>query len=129
MNTPSFPTTEEILAMMETQLGKDGVPQVMRRAGRVMPDLLAEHVRGKMYAMPPEGGAFDEETRTLLYLAAALAAGSTECVKAMTARSRVMGIDREKLLETFKIARLAVASGAIGNAEPLLAALDDAQES
>jgi len=128
MNTASFPTTEQIVAMMETQLGKDGVPQVMRRAGRVMPDLLAEHVRGKMFAMPPVG-AFDEETRTLLYLAAALAAGATECIKAMTARSQVMGIAREKLLETFKIARLAVASGVIGNAEPLLAALDVARES
>jgi len=128
MDTNNFPTTEQILAMMETQLGRDGVPHVMRRAGRVMPDLLAEHVRGKMYAMPPVG-AFDEETRTLLYLAAALAAGSTECVKAMAARSRVMGIAREKLLETLRIARLAVASGVIGNAEPLLAALDDPRES
>jgi len=129
MNTPSFPTTEQILAMMETQLGREGVPPVMRRAAEVMPDLLAEHVRGKMYAMPPEGGAFDEETRTLLYLAAAVAAGSTECVKAMAARSRVMGIPREKLLETFRIARLAVASGVIGNAEPLLATLDNPPES
>ena len=124
MNTAAPPTTEQILAMMETQLGRDGVPQVMRRAGRIMPDLLAEHVRGKMYAMPPVG-AFDEETQTLIYLAAALASGSTGCVKAMAARSRVMGIAREKLLETFRIARLAVASGVIGNAEPLLAALDD----
>ncbi|RMF83747.1 MAG: carboxymuconolactone decarboxylase, partial [Nitrospirae bacterium] len=54
------PTTDQILAMMEQQLGPEGVPPVMRRAARVMPELLAEHVRGKMWAMPPEGGALDE---------------------------------------------------------------------
>lgn len=42
MNKPNFPTTEQILAMMETQLGREGVPPVMRRAAEVMPDMLAE---------------------------------------------------------------------------------------
>ena len=127
MTQSVFPTTEQILAMMEQQLGPEGVPPVMRHAARVMPEMLAEHVRGKMFAMPPEGGALDDETRTLIYLGAALAAGSHECVKAMSALATRQGIAREKLLEAFKIARLAVASGIIGNAEPLLAALDRAE--
>ena len=124
MQPNQFPTTGQILAMMEEQLGPEGVPQVMRHAARVMPEMLAEHVRGKMFAMPPEDGALDDETRTLIYLGAALASSSHECVKAMSALAVRQGIAREKLLETFKIARLAVASGMIGNAEPLLAAFD-----
>ena len=124
MSPRQFPTTEQILAMMEEQLGPEGVPQVMRHAARVMPEMLAEHVRGKLFAMPPEGGALNDETRTLIYLGAALASSSHECVKAISALAVRQGIARGKLLETFKIARLAVASGMIGNAEPLLAALD-----
>jgi len=124
MTAPNLPTPEQILGMMEEQLGADAVPTVMRHASRVMPEMLVEHVRGKMFAMSPEGGALDDEARTLIYLAAALASSSHECVKVMSALATRQGIAREKLLETFKIARLAVASEMIGNAEPLLAALD-----
>ncbi len=55
MSQNGFPTTEQILAMMEQQLGPDGVPTVMRTAARVMPEMLAGHVRGKMLAMRAEG--------------------------------------------------------------------------
>ncbi len=124
MDRNDFPSTEQILGMMEEQLGNDGVPPVMRHAARVMPEILAEHVRGKLFAMPPAGGALDDETRTLIYLGAAIAAGSLDCVRAMSTLALRQEIPQGKLLEAFKIARLVVASGAIANAEPLLALLD-----
>ena len=49
------------------------VPTAIEKAVKVDEGLLYEHLRSRGYAMPPEG-ALDEETRTLIYLASALAA-------------------------------------------------------
>ena len=67
--------------------------------------------------MPPEG-ALDDETRTLLYLAAALAAGSAACVQAMANKAKIQGISAAKILETVHIVRFALATKVIGEAEP-----------
>ncbi len=40
-------------------------------------------MRSKAFGMPAEKPALDEDTRTLIYLAAALAGTSPACVKAM----------------------------------------------
>ena len=54
--------------------------------------------------MPPEG-ALDDETRTLLYLASALAAGSAACIQAMANKAKMQGIPAAKILETVHIVR------------------------
>ena len=78
-----------------------------------------EHLRARGHAMPAEKPALDEETRTLVYLAAALAASSHACVEAMANKAKVQGIPAAKLLETLHIARFALAARVIGDAEPL----------
>lgn len=101
------------------------VPTAARLAGRVAADVLARHVQDSAFAMPKDGsGALSDETRTLIYLAVALATGSRPCVEAMTGKARAQGIEAAKLLETVKIARFAEASRVLGAAEPLLAELD-----
>jgi alkylhydroperoxidase/carboxymuconolactone decarboxylase family protein YurZ len=67
----------------------------------------------------PGGGALDEETRTLIYLAAPLAAGSGACIQAMADKAKVQGIPAAKVLETLHIVRFALATKVIGEAEPV----------
>ena len=106
--------------MMRKMMG--AIPSSIEKAAQVDEGLLYEHLRSKQYAMPPDG-ALDEETRTLLYLASALAAGSAACIQAMANKARMQGIPAAKLLETVHIVRFALATKVIGEAEPVFDAL------
>ena len=114
------PTVEEVFGMMRKMMGS--VPTAIQEAVKVDEGLLYEHLRSRAYAMPPEG-ALDEETRTLIYLASALAAGSQACIQAMASKAKMQNIPAEKLLETVRIVRFALATKVIGEAEPVFAAL------
>ncbi len=120
MNATHTPAVEEVFAMMRKMMG--GVPSAIEKATKVDEGLLYEHLRSRQYAMPAEG-ALDDETRTLIYLAAALAAGSTACIEAMANKARVQGIPAAKVLETLHIVRFALATKVIGEAEPVFEAL------
>ncbi len=72
--------------------------------------------------MPAEG-ALDDETRTLIYLASALAASSKACIQAMADKAKIQGIAPAKVLETVRIVRFALATKVIGYAEPVFAAM------
>lgn len=123
MTTPAAPTVEQVLANMTNSLNGQ-VPPSVRHAVTVMPDMVVRHAQDSAFAMPAEGGALSNETRTLIYLGIALATGSRACIEAMTNKAQGLGIESAKLLETFKIARFAEATRVLGNAEPLLATLD-----
>lgn len=111
------PNPDQILIQMRETLG--AVPAAMEKSLGADPDLVTEHARSKQWAMPAQGGALDEETRTLVYLAVALATSNHECTKAMVAKARFQGLGSAKLLEAFHIARFAQATTVLGNAEPL----------
>jgi alkylhydroperoxidase/carboxymuconolactone decarboxylase family protein YurZ len=125
MNPTQKPSPDEIFAMMRKSMG--AVPSAIEKAAKVDENLLHEHLRSRQYAMPPEG-ALDEETRTLIYLAAALAAGSAACIQAMANKARMQGIPAAKILETLHIVRFAMATKVIGEAEPVFDALGDPQK-
>ena len=120
MNATQQPTVEEIFGMMQKMMG--AVPSSIEKAAKVDGGLLYEHLRSRQYAMPPEG-ALDDETRTLLYLASALAAGSAACIQAMANKAKMQGIPAAKILETVHIVRFALATKVIGEAEPVFDAL------
>ena len=111
----------EILEMMRKSMGQ--VPAAIEKSVPVDPALIQEHVRSKAFAMPAEKPALDEETRTLIYLAAALAGTSPACVKAMANKIAQGGVAAEKVIETVHIVRLAMATKIIGDAEPVFDAL------
>lgn len=109
------PTTEQILSMMKGAM--DGkLPRAIELAGEVFPDMVAEHAHSSAFAMPPNG-ALNAETRTLIYLGIALATGSKACIDAMMNKAKIQNISKDKILETFKIARYAEATRVVGNAE------------
>jgi alkylhydroperoxidase/carboxymuconolactone decarboxylase family protein YurZ len=122
MNATQKPTVDEVFGMMRKMMG--AVPSAIEKAAKVDEGLLYEHLRSRQYAMPPEG-ALDEETRTLLYLASALAAGSAACTQAMANKARMQGIPAAKILETLHIVRFALATKVIGEAEPVFEALQE----
>ena len=126
MTTDPSLTVDQIIANMTTSLNGQ-VPPAIARAATVMPELVVRHAQDSAFAMPPQGGALTNETRTLIYLGIALATGSQACIEAMTDKAQKLGIAADKLLETFKIARFAEATRVLGNAEPLLATLDSAE--
>ena len=114
------PTLDQVLAGMTASLGGT-LPRSVQLAATVMPDLVLEHARNSGFAMPKdESGALDNEARTLIYLGIALATGSHACIDAMMGKARAAGIGKDKILETFKIARFAEATRVMGNGEPLL---------
>ena len=116
------PSIEQVFEMMRKSMGS--VPAAIQKAATVDEGLVYEHLRSRGYAMPAEKPALDEETRTLIYLAAALAASSHACVEAMANKAKVQGIPAEKLLETLHIVRFALATRVIGDAVPLFGVMD-----
>lgn len=121
MTNDRTPTLEEIFNMMRKSMGT--IPEAIQKAAAVDEGLVYAHLRSRGYAMPAEKPALDEETRTLIYLAAALAASSHACVEAMANKAKVQGIPAEKLLETLHIVRFALATRVIGDASPLFSAM------
>jgi alkylhydroperoxidase/carboxymuconolactone decarboxylase family protein YurZ len=120
MSSEQKPTIEQVFGMMRKTMGS--IPSAIEKAAAVDESLLYEHLRSRAYAMPPEG-ALDEETRTLIYLASALAASSKACIQAMANKAKMQGIAPEKVLETVRIVRFALATKIIGAAEPVFEAL------
>ena len=100
-------THERVLQAMAENLG-EGLPRAIPLLAEKAPGLLLEHGRSWTYAMP-EKGALDEKTRTLILLGIALATR--------------LGLSKEALLETLKIARQAQANAVLGHAAPLLEVL------
>lgn len=124
MASDSKPTVDQVFAMMRKTMGS--IPSAIEKATSVDEGLLYEHLRSRAYAMPAEG-ALDDETRTLIYLAAALAASSKACIQAMANKAKMQGIAPEKVLETVRIVRLALATKVIGDGEPIFEALESAK--
>jgi alkylhydroperoxidase/carboxymuconolactone decarboxylase family protein YurZ len=116
MNTEQMPTVDQVFGMMRKNMGS--VPSAIEKATEVDEEILYEHLRSRAYAMPSEG-ALDEETRTLIYLASALSASSKACIQAMANKARMQRIAPEKILETVRIVRFALATKVIGDAEPV----------
>lgn len=114
-------TADDVLELMRRTMGE--VPPAVAKSVAVDPGLILDHARSRAFAMPAEKPALDDATRTLVYLAAALAGSSPACVRAMANKSVRMGIPREKIVETVRIVRLAMASKIIGDSEPLFDAL------
>ncbi len=125
MSTTTTPSATQILDSMRATMGE--APPAIEKAASADPRMLAEQVRSSAFAMPSEDGALDPETRTLVYLAVALATSNHACTLAMTNKARVQSIDDAKLLEALHIARYAMATRVIGDAEPVFDLINERQ--
>jgi len=116
MSSP-VPSTRQILDQMRAAMGE--VPPAIEKAAAADARMVAEQARSSAFAMPPEDGALAPETRTLIYLAVALATSNRACTIAMANKARTQAIAAPKLLEAVHIARFALATQVVGNAEPV----------
>ena len=119
------PTMEQVLGGMSAALGGH-LPGMVQRAATLMTEMVFTHAADSGFAMPKEGGALSEETRTLMPLAIALATGS-RCVDGLMNKAKASDIDTAKILETFKIARFSEATRVFHNAEDVFARLEAQQ--
>lgn len=117
MMSQSQPTPEAILDRMRATLGT--LPPAIQKAATADPRMLVEQARSSAFAMPEDDAALSPQTRTLVYLAVALATGNRACTLAMLGKARGQRIRDAQLLEAFHIARYAQATQVLGNAEPL----------
>lgn len=120
-----LPDVSQIIEQMRGAMSQ--LPSAIEKAARADPSVVLEHARSSGFAMPQGHGALDGETRTLIYLAVALATSNHACTKVMVNKARVQGIAPSKLLEAFHIARFAQATQVLGNAEPLFDLIDEQQ--
>ncbi len=121
MPTPPRQNMQDILKRMRQAMGQ--LPATVEQLAQVDPEMIYEHLRSQAYAMPDDSHALDDETRTLIYLAASLASSSHECVRATAGKARLQGISRAKILETVRIVRFAMATRVISDAEPVFEAV------
>jgi len=119
---PTQPTVEPVLAGMAAQVGGH-LPRMVELAATIMPEMVLKHAQDGGFAMPKDGGALAEETRTLMLLGIALDTGS-HCVQDLMHKAQVLNIEQAKIFETVKIARFAEATRVFNNAEHVLAQLD-----
>ncbi len=113
------PTTEIEQALNAMRATMSDVPPAIMKAVTADARMVSEQIHSSAFAMPPADGALSAETRTLIYLAVALATSNAACTRAMVNKARVQSIDSEKLLEALHIARFALATRVVGDAEPV----------
>ena len=108
------------LKMMKENLGP-ALPPVMEKLHQKDPALFGHHLAGKQFAKP-ENGALDEATRALIHLAAAVAAKSSGCARAMIHRAKALGVPDAAIKEALHIGLFAAQGATL---EALEGALDE----
>lgn len=100
--------------MSKVMTGK--LPRAKELAGEVFPEMVRDHIQDSPLA-PPQKGALEQETRTLIYLAVALATGSKACIENMMNKAERQNITKDKILDVFKISLYAESTRLVANAE------------
>ncbi|GAA5335820.1 carboxymuconolactone decarboxylase family protein [Thermus hydrothermalis] len=101
---------------MRENLG-EGLPEAIPLLTEKAPGLLLVHGRSR------KRGRWTRGPAPASLLGTTLATGSSACVKAMAHRAKGLGISKEELLETLKIACQAQANAVLGHATSLLEVL------
>ncbi len=114
------PNLNIAIEMMKENLGP-ALPPVMEKLYQKDPALFGHHLAGKQFAKP-EDGALDEATRALIHLAAAVAAKSSGCARAMIHRAKALGVPDAAIKEALHIGLFAAQGATL---EALEGALDE----
>ena len=122
MNNP-MPTAGQVIEMMGAKMGASNVPAALRYAEQVAPELVVQVALSSSQSVGDETSPLDEKTRTLIYLASALATHDAECIKATLASSLALGVTRDEFVSVIKIVQHAANNGTLGAATPILEAL------
>ena len=109
------PTPEMVEKMMLEKFGE--VPGSIEAAKVVDPSFLVEQTMSAKMGTMSDKNALDPETTTMIFLAAALATGSDECIEVNTSALLKMGASKEEILSVVRIVRHAAFSKVVGDAK------------
>ena len=110
-----LPTPEQVEMMMTQKFGD--VPESIKSAKEADASFLTEQAVSAKFSMMSEKNALDAKTSTLVFLAAALAQGNSECIEVNTKSLLKMGASKEEILSVVRIVRHAAASAVVGDAK------------
>lgn len=110
------PSIEQILENMKEKLGADPVP--MQLLAKLMPEGVREQARSSQFVESLE--AIPLKYKTLMYVAAAAAAGSELCTKTYAQRALKSGATAEEVAEALLVARFVSASIVFATAVPTM---------
>lgn len=115
---------DEMLKMMGQKMGgEQNVPDAIKYAKDVAPELMMQVMASSMDSVGDEKSPLDAKTRQFVYFAAALATRDSECINATLHTLLTMGATREDLVSIIKIVRHAANNGILGASAPILKAL------
>jgi len=111
--------TEQMVSAMKEKFG-EGMPKSIEYIAELFPDSLAVQRASSADSMYDPNSPFEQKTKTLIYLSAALATNNQACIKAQFNAALSQGATKEEIIAVIKIVRHAASSGTYGNAEYIL---------
>ena len=117
-----LPTPEMVEKMMQNKFGE--IPGSIESAKAADPSFLVEQAMSSKMGTMSEKNALDEKTTTMIFLAAALATGSQECIEVNTSALLKMGATKNEILSIVRIVRHAAFSKVVGDAKTVFDLLD-----
>jgi len=112
-----LPTPEQVEMMMTQKFGE--LPEAIKSAKEVDASFLTEQAVSSKFSTNSEANALDAKTTTLVFLAAALARGNSECIEVNTKALLKMGASKEEILSVVRVVRHAASSGVVGDAKAI----------
>lgn len=113
---------EQLLAKMQEQLG--GEPKPMKLLSQLMPDVVFEHARTKMFLDGKT--AIPDKYKQLMNVAVAAAMGSEFCTLTYSRLALRKGCTREEVLEAMLVARFVNASTVFATSIPAMEMMTEA---
>ncbi|ADV45818.1 carboxymuconolactone decarboxylase family protein [Nitratifractor salsuginis] len=110
-----MPTPEQVEQMMMDAFGE--LPSSIEAAKAADPSFLVEQAMSARLGTKSEKNVLDPKTTTMIFLAAALATGSEDCIEVNTSALLKMGASKEEILSVVRIVRHAAFSKVVGDAK------------
>ena len=110
---------QQMVQAMEEKFG-DAMPRSIEYIAALFPESLALQRASSTDSMYDPNSPFEQKTKTLIYLSAALATNNQVCIKAQFTAALSQGATKEEIIAVVKIVRHAASSGTYGNAEYIL---------
>ncbi len=100
-------------------------PKAVGLAWELDESILSDTGTSRAMSIGNNKNPFDAKTSRLLFLAAALAKGDSECTRAQTKMALKAGASQEEIIFVMKIVRHAAFNGVLGNFTPALEVLTE----
>lgn len=119
MSTPSLPSPDQVLAMMQEKMG-DTLLDWPGQLKDLAPDLLSSTALLSQGSVARPESSIPLKYRHLMAVAAALARRQPACARSQAHMARAAGATADEIMDAVRIARHLIAVGVIDAAAPLI---------